>query len=218
MTERRTGQRSKKRAEKWKRHFEQQRRLHRQIHAAAEDILTSRNFHKTRTFIQHGNMTVNNHCMNVAKYSLLISESLHIPCNQRELIRGALLHDYFLYDWHHPDYINPHRLHGFYHPGVALRNASKEYDLTPREKDIIQKHMWPLTVVPPMCREAWIVTTADKWCSLMETFHLHRGHGALIRKLQENYEQTENMESSIDGKKQYNEKAAITGKSDNEDL
>ena len=37
--------------------------------------------------------------------------------------------------------------------------------------------MWPLTVVPPMCREAWIVTTADKWCSLLETIHLHKGHG-----------------------------------------
>ena len=35
-----------------------------------------------------------------------------------------------------------------------------------------------------MCREAWIVTMADKWCSLMETFHVHKGHGALIEKLQ----------------------------------
>lgn len=35
-----------------------------------------------------------------------------------------------------------------------------------------------------MCREAWIVTMADKWCSLMETFHVHKGQGALIEKLQ----------------------------------
>ena len=53
-----------------------------------------------------------------------------------------------------------------------------------REKDIIKKHMWPLTIsAVPMCREAWIVTMADKWCSLMETFHVHKGHGALIEKL-----------------------------------
>lgn len=185
MSERRAGQRNKKQAERWRKHFERQRELRRQIRAAGEDILRSGNFNKTRTFIQHGNMTVNSHSMNVARYSLAISEKLHIPCNRKELIRGALLHDYFLYDWHDKDHQDPRKLHGFYHPGVALRNAAREYKLTPRERDIIKKHMWPLTVVPPQCREAWIVTTADKWCSLMETLKLHKGHGALIEKLRE---------------------------------
>ncbi len=184
MGERYLGQRSKKKAEKWKKHFERQRELHRQIQAAGADILTSRNFRTTREYIQHGNMTVNNHCVNVAKYSLAFSDKLHISCNRKELIRGALLHDYFLYDWHDEEHTKLYRLHGLRHPGVALRNASKEYQLTEREKDIIKKHMWPLTVVPPMYREAWIVSTADKWCSLMETFHMHKGHGALLQKLQ----------------------------------
>ena len=60
---------------------------------------------------------------------------------------------------------------------IALKKAQKEYDLTDREKDIIKKHMWPLTVVPPLCREAWIVTTADKYCSLLETLKLRKGAG-----------------------------------------
>ncbi len=141
----------------------------------AEDILNSANFQRTKEHIQHGNMTVNEHCINVAKTSLMIKKKLHITCNQRDLVRGALLHDYFLYDWHKKDLKNPHKLHGFYHPGRALRNAKKEYVLTKRQEDIIKKHMWPLTVVPPMCREAWIVTAADKYCSLMETFRLHKG-------------------------------------------
>lgn len=141
----------------------------------AEDILNSANFQRTKEHIQHGNMTVNEHCINVAKTSLMIKKKLHITCNQRDLVRGALLHDYFLYDWHKKDLKNPHKLHGFYHPGRALRNAKKEYVLTKRQEDIIKKHMWPLTVVPPMCREAWIVTVADKYCSLMETFRLHKG-------------------------------------------
>ena len=192
MGERRQGQRSKKKAEQWKKQYERQRILYRQIRAAASDILKSKNFNSTKEHIQHGNMTVNNHSMNVAKYSLAISEKLRIPCKKDELIRGALLHDYFLYDWHVGDYVKPHNLHGFYHPGRALRNASKEYQLTPRERDIIKKHMWPLTVVPPMCREAWIVTAADKWCSLMETFHVHRGHGAILQKVKEyHYEERE---------------------------
>lgn len=169
--------RDSKRAEKWKKAFEKQRELHQKIRKDAADILASQNFDRTKDFIQHGNMTVNNHCLNVAKYSLAISKRLPIRCNERELIRGALLHDYFLYDWHDKDRANVFRLHGFYHPGIALQNANQEYQLTLREQDIIKKHMWPLTVVPPMCREAWIVTTADKWCSLMETMRLHKGHG-----------------------------------------
>lgn len=169
--------RDSKRAEKWQKFYNKQKQLHKEIRENAMDILESENFNDTKDFIQHGNMTVNSHCINVAKYSLAISNKMHIPCNRRELIRGALLHDYFLYDWHDKEHIKLTRLHGFYHPGIALRNAAMEYDLTDREKDIIKKHMWPLTVVPPMCREAWIVTAADKWCSFLETVRLHKGHG-----------------------------------------
>ena len=182
MSERRAGKRNSRNVEQWKRHFERQKELHAQIRDAAGDILSSRNFYKTREYLQHGNMTVNNHCMDVAKYSLEISDKLHIRCNRRDLIRGALLHDNFLYDWHDAEHSGLRNLHGFYHPGIALRNAQKEYELSPVEQDIIKKHMWPLTVVPPMCREAWIVTTADKWCSLMETIRLHKGHGASKRE------------------------------------
>lgn len=181
--------RSEKQARRWQRKLERYRVIQNQINREASDILKSKNFNRMKSYIQHGNMTVNAHVMNVARYSISFCEKLHIPCNKRDLIRGALLHDYFLYDWHVPDKENPHKLHGFYHPGVALRNASLEYELTEREKNIIRRHMWPLTVIPPACREAWIVTTADKWCSFMETLHMHRGHGA-VEKEQESGEQS----------------------------
>ena len=168
---------TRKYSERWKKFYRTQKELHREIRQAASDILHSDNFKRSKDYVQHGSMSVRNHSINVARYSLFISKKLPIHVNRRELIRGALLHDYFQYDWHKNDPQNEHRrLHGFYHPGIALRNANKEYDLTPREKDIIKKHMWPLTVVPPMCREAWIVTAADKYCSLLETLKLHRGH------------------------------------------
>ena len=182
MRERAVRYRTEKQAMRWRRKLERYRMIQRQIKAEAPDILRSKNFWQMKSYIQHGNVSVNAHVMNVARYSIALSERLHIRCSKRDLIRGALLHDYFLYDWHIPDKENPHRLHGFYHPGVALRNASVEYELTEREKNIISRHMWPLTLVPPMCREAWIVTTADKWCSFMETLHMHKGHGAILQK------------------------------------
>ena len=171
-------QRSGRKAQLWQKKLERYRTIQRQIERSAPDILQSRNFRRTKEYLQHGNMTVNSHVMNVARYSIALSDMLHICCNRRELIRGALLHDYFLYDWH-KNKIRPSRfykfyeLHGFTHPGTALKNAKKDFRLTKREQDIIKKHMWPLTVIPPMCREAWIVTAADKYCSLMETLHLH---------------------------------------------
>ena len=124
---------------------------------------------------QHGSTSVYQHSINVAYLSLWLAGRLPLRTDRRALVRGALLHDYFLYDWHFKDLKNPHKLHGFYHPSRALHNAQKEYTLTKRQEDIIKKHMWPLTVVPPMCREAWIVTAADKYCSFMETVHLHKG-------------------------------------------
>ena len=65
MGERNLGQRSKKRVEQWKRKYERQKELRREIHAAAADILKSKNFNSTREHIQHGNMTVHEHCINV---------------------------------------------------------------------------------------------------------------------------------------------------------
>ena len=171
--------RSSKSSERWKRKFEEERELYREIQEAADDILRSANFNSTKAHIQHGNMTVNDHCIRVAKYSLALSKKFRIPCSRRELIRGALLHDYFLYDWHDKEYLSRRkRLHGFWHPGIALKNAEKEYNLNDRQREIIKKHMWPLSVIPPTCREAWVVTAADKYCSLMETLGLHKGHGA----------------------------------------
>ena len=168
-----------KKLEKLKKRHEEKKELYCLLRKHASDILDSENFQSTRNYIQHGTIPVHRHCIDVARQSILISKWLGIPCNEREMIRGALLHDYFLYDWHDKTRENYQMLHGFYHPGIALRNAAREYDLTLREKDIIKKHMWPLTVVPPSCREAWIVTTADKYCSLLETLKLRKGAGKI---------------------------------------
>ena len=166
-----------RRMEKYRKQYEQRRKFYRLLKENASDILHSENFQKTRHHIQHGTMPVYRHCLDVAKQSIQINKALGLGCSERDLIRGALLHDYFLYDWHDKNRENYQKLHGFYHPGIALKNARKEYHLTRREEDIIKKHMWPLTVVPPLCREAWVVTAADKYCSLLETLKIRTRPG-----------------------------------------
>lgn len=168
-----------RRMEKYRKQYEQRRKFYRLLKENASDILHSENFQKTRHHIQHGTMPVYRHCLDVAKQSIQINKALGLGCSERDLIRGALLHDYFLYDWHDKNRENYQKLHGFYHPGIALKNARKEYHLTRREEDIIKKHMWPLTVVPPLCREAWVVTAADKYCSLLETLKIRKRPGGV---------------------------------------
>ncbi len=157
--------------------WRQRRQRRARIEQYAKDILESHNFRRSGQFMQHGRISVKKHSLCVAECSIIIEEKLKklgIRCQERDMVRGALLHDYFLYDWH--DKYSHEKLHGFHHPYVALQNAGKEYRLSPRERDIIVKHMWPLTLKFPMCREAWIVTAADKYCSLKETLFC-RGKG-----------------------------------------
>lgn len=104
----------------------------------------------TQKYMQHSDISVYKHCISVAYTSVELADRLAWNVNRRELIRGALLHDYFLYDWHEKN--AGHRFHGFIHAGRALQNARKDFKLTIREENIILRHMFPLNVVPPMCR------------------------------------------------------------------
>ena len=154
--------------------YQKHRELNMKLKEHAEDILNSEKFKSTIEYMQHGSIPVHRHCIDVAKQSLLISKTLRLKINERELVRGALLHDYFLYDWHDKNREGFKHGHGFYHANVALKNAKEDYDLSHREQDIIKKHMWPLTVVPPRYKESWVVTLADKYCSTLETLRIRK--------------------------------------------
>ena len=132
-----------------------------------KDILDSKSIQIQKQCLQHGQRTVFEHSLAVALMCLTINEFLHLKLNERRLIRGALLHDYFLYDWHVKD--KSHRLHGFRHPYFALENARKEYELDPVLEDMIVKHMFPLIPIPPKYKESWVLCIADKICASKET-------------------------------------------------
>lgn len=88
-----------------------------EVDHAARQLAQAGRLDLTREFIQHGDVTVYTHVTSVARASLSFAERLGrvgISVDRLSLLRGALLHDYFLYDWHDPD--PSHRLHGFRHP------------------------------------------------------------------------------------------------------
>ena len=158
---------------------------------AVSTVLDSKNLQLTKTFTQHGNVSVFAHSMAVAAYSKMLADKLGIKYDSESLVRGAMLHDFFLYDWHETSDIGD-GLHGFAHPYTASKNAIKEFRLSPRELDIIRKHMWPLTLTKlPKYRESWLVCAVDKYCSILETFKLNKYNDysfvnpQLIKKLEQ---------------------------------
>ena len=84
--------------------------------------------------------------------------------------RAGLLHDLFLYDWHTHARETGEHFHGFTHPRVAMDNAVKYFQVSEKEQNMILRHMWPLTPIPPKYREGYAILYADKLCGLTEFF------------------------------------------------
>lgn len=138
------------------------------VESTAASLTATSRFCQTKNYIQHGKISVYRHCISVAVMSVRMARFFGLKLDCRSLVRGALLHDYFLYDWHNEDN-GTHKWHGFTHPKTALRNAAEDFNLSKTESDIIVHHMFPLVPIPPKTLEGWIVCVADKACAVKET-------------------------------------------------
>jgi uncharacterized protein len=132
-----------------------------------KDILDHPIFQSMDNFMQHGDTTCKNHCIKVSYMSYSVCRRL--GWDYREVARAGLLHDLFLYDWHTHARDTGERFHGFTHPRTAMNNAVKYFELTENEKDMILRHMWPLTPIPPKSRGGLVIVYSDKFCGLVET-------------------------------------------------
>ena len=48
----------------------------------------------------------------------------------------------------------------------------KRFELTDKEQNIILRHMWPLTSIPPSSLEGLVVSIIDKICAVEEIIHV----------------------------------------------
>ena len=110
--------------------------------------------------ISHHNDSTLAHSITVAHVSFYLARLFRLDAISTA--RGALLHDFFLYDWQHC----PHRRHRTRHPGTALGNAVQRFTLNPVEKDIILTHMWPVARPFYSFRESFLVSSVDKIVSI----------------------------------------------------
>lgn len=135
--------------------------------SVVEDILNNEKFQSMQQYIQHGTTNCLEHCIAVSYRSYLYARNKNL--NYCAAARGGILHDMFLYDWHTRKQLTNEKWHGFKHPQKALEIAGELFDLTAKEKDIIKKHMWPLTISVPRYKETYIVLYYDKIFSTKET-------------------------------------------------
>ena len=75
------------------------------------DILRSPTMDQERTIPQHGSTTCYDHSVAVTLCSIRLAQKWGWDVDWRSLVRGALLHDYFLYNWR--EHNRDHKLHGF---------------------------------------------------------------------------------------------------------
>jgi uncharacterized protein len=132
----------------------------------ASEITLSDKFQREKNYYAHGNTTVFDHSINVAFLSFCKALHSNRQIDYYSLVRGALLHDYYLYDWHKNKKFT---FHGLKHHKIALKNAMQDFSLNETEQNIILSHMFPLTLFHiPKNTEARIVCLMDKRAAIQE--------------------------------------------------
>lgn len=139
------------------------------------DLVKNAKVQEMKIYNQHAHTSCYKHCMQVAYYTYIVCKKLNL--DYVSATRGAMLHDLFLYDWH--NHVRTDKSwkgqHAFMHPKIALKNATEIFNLNDIEKDVIVNHMWPVTIKIPHYKETVVVTFADKYSALFETFRHIRG-------------------------------------------
>ncbi len=123
------------------------------------DILKNDKFINLKYERHHG-ISRMDHSLHVARITFLACKKMHVE-KIEEVTRAALLHDFFV-----SSEINKRAF--IAHPELALKNACTEFALNDMQKNIIESHMFPVSVKMPKCKESFLVSLIDKIVSVYE--------------------------------------------------
>lgn len=126
-------------------------------------ILKDKMFLKLKNMSHHG-VSRFCHSIKVSYYSYKIAKFLRL--DYKKVATGGLLHDFFLTD----EGINfkDKIILSFTHSDVAAKNATKRFNISAMEKNIIESHMFPASLKAPRCLESWLVNFVDDVVALGE--------------------------------------------------
>ena len=131
------------------------------------EILNKEKVQQMKKYRQHYNINCFYHC-------LFVSYNTYLICKKHNLdyisaARAGMVHDLFLYDWRKRER-GRKGLHAYTHGKTAFKKASEILNLNDKEKDMIIKHMWPVTLAIPKYKETFILTFVDKYFAIAEAF------------------------------------------------
>lgn len=138
--------------------------IDKEFQSIIEPIMKNKEFQKLDTVTHHGISRLH-HSLRVAYFSYKVSKKLHLE--YKETTEAALLHDFFIDEVDDENVLLKLRRH----PEHAVENATKHFNLTDRQKDIIRTHMFPITFTPPKYIESWIVDIVDDCSAVYERYH-----------------------------------------------
>ncbi len=142
----------------------------REFLSLTRELLDSKQVRMMGRWKHHGPVTTLDHSLFVAFSTYRVARLLHLDV--RAAVRGALLHDLYLYDSKDKSAHPGNQC--FDHPRFAARNAAALTALTPKERNIILSHMWPLGGALPRSLEAWMVDLVDTICAGLELSRICR--------------------------------------------
>lgn len=144
---------------------------YRSFESIAHEMLSNKKFLRLSHESHHG-ITRLDHSLNVAKK--VYKYAIKLNLDYVSATRGAIMHDFFT----NAEFISNHGLiQGVVHPDIALANARGEFEVNDKEANMIESHMFPLSVVVPKSKEAWLLTAVDKiqavyeYCSYKFNYH-----------------------------------------------
>jgi len=110
-------------------------------------------------YTQHNCYSRLSHSLDVAYYSFVVAKLF--GWDRVSAARGGLLHDLYLYEGRGKGHMRGHAQ-------IALENAKQICALNKVEENIIKRHMWLCTLIPPRYKEGFVVTFVDKYCAVRE--------------------------------------------------
>ena len=123
---------------------------------------------KMKEIPMHRGSNCYEHSFKVAKKAIRNSLRLFKKnINLEVVLIGAILHDYYLYDWRTDRSLL--KGHAKNHQRIASENASRDFNIPDEIKKVIETHMWPFSIKKfPHTREAKVVSLADKSVASIE--------------------------------------------------
>lgn len=133
-------------------------------------IISNEVFLSRKLYNHHDNRSVYGHSLLVSINSYYFAKKVGLDYKAAAI--GGLLHDFYYDDWQKSKKKYPlYKAHGFVHAKEALENSKKIFPelIDKKIENSIKRHMFPLTFIPPLYLESWIICFVDKMCS-MEIF------------------------------------------------